>query len=48
MGIRNHLTPERDDQDYWVTVCVTKAGKLKDNTEFSISGGVGIIGDCSL
>lgn len=32
MEIRNHLTPEHDDQYSKVTVYVSKAGQLKFNT----------------
>lgn len=45
MEIRNHLTPERDDQCYKVTVYVSKGGQLKVNTWFLPGGGVGTMGD---
>lgn len=47
MDIRNHLTPESNDQYYYVTIYISEAGQLKVNAVFRLSRGVDLL-QCTL
>lgn len=47
MDIRNHLTPEINDQYYYVTIYISEAGQLKVNAVFSLHRGVDLL-QCTL